>query len=68
MRAEGGTDCCVPGTALAAVDAGTEVLVVADACAGVDDEAHARALHGPGPVAAPLRVTTVDALLAEAGH
>lgn len=38
------TDCCVLSTALAAADAGRYVRVVADACAGVNDEAHARAL------------------------
>jgi nicotinamidase-related amidase len=38
------TDCCVLSTALAAADAGTEVLVVADACAGVTDESHRQAL------------------------
>lgn len=36
------TECCVLTTALAATDAGTEVVAVADACAGADDEAHAR--------------------------
>jgi nicotinamidase-related amidase len=39
------TDCCVLSTALAAADAGVEVTVVADACAGVDDAAHLRALE-----------------------
>jgi nicotinamidase-related amidase len=38
------TDCCVLSTALAAADAGSPVRVVADACAGVDDETHAKAL------------------------
>jgi nicotinamidase-related amidase len=38
------TDCCVLSTALAAADAGVQVTVVADACAGVDDSAHLRAL------------------------
>ena len=38
------TDCCVLSTALAAADAGRAVRVVADACAGADDETHARAL------------------------
>jgi nicotinamidase-related amidase len=46
------TDCCVLSTALAATDAGVEVTVVADACAGVDDESHAKtldilSLYGP---------------------
>jgi len=39
------TDCCVLSTALAAADDGIGVRVVADACAGVDDESHASALH-----------------------
>jgi nicotinamidase-related amidase len=39
------TDCCVLSTALSAADAGVPVRVVADACAGVDDESHANALH-----------------------
>jgi nicotinamidase-related amidase len=38
------TDCCVLSTALAAADAGAQVQVVADACAGVDDVSHAKAL------------------------
>ena len=38
------TDCCVLSTALAAADAGMAVQVVADACAGVDDQSHDRAL------------------------
>jgi nicotinamidase-related amidase len=46
------TDCCVLSTAVAAADAGVEVLVVADACAGVDEQSHAKtldvlALYGP---------------------
>jgi nicotinamidase-related amidase len=39
------TDCCVLSTALAAADAGVQVTVVADACAGVDDSTHRRALE-----------------------
>ncbi|MDR1264244.1 MAG: cysteine hydrolase [Propionibacteriaceae bacterium] len=38
------TDCCVLSTALAAADSGVEVLVVADATAGVEDATHAQAL------------------------
>ena len=38
------TDCCVISTVLAAADAGVKVRVVADACAGVNDETHAQAL------------------------
>jgi nicotinamidase-related amidase len=38
------TDCCVLSTAVAAADAGISVQVVADACAGVNDEIQAQAL------------------------
>jgi len=38
------TDCCVLATALAAVDGGAEVRVIADACAAKTPEAHERAL------------------------
>jgi nicotinamidase-related amidase len=38
------TDCCVLSTALAAADDGVLVQVVADACAGVSDESHAKTL------------------------
>jgi nicotinamidase-related amidase len=39
------TDCCVLATVLAAVDAGAQVRVVADACAGITAEAHEAALN-----------------------
>ena len=57
------TDCCVLSTALAAADAGVSVQVVADACAGMNDETHAQALailrlYGP-----LIEVTTVADLL-----
>jgi nicotinamidase-related amidase len=39
------TDCCVLSTALAAADSGRFVEVVADACAGINDTAHAQALE-----------------------
>ncbi|OLZ73475.1 hydrolase [Streptomyces sp. IMTB 2501] len=61
------TDCCVLSTALAAADAGTEVLVVADACAGVDDDSHLKALQIMELYRPLVRVTTVDDLLAEPG-
>jgi nicotinamidase-related amidase len=38
------TDCCVLSTALAAADAGVGVQVVADACAGINDDSHDKAL------------------------
>jgi len=58
------TDCCVLSTALAAADAGAEVLVVADACAGVDDDSHAKALHVLDLYRPLIRVVTVDEVLA----
>ena len=58
------TDCCVLSTALAAADAGAEVLVVADACAGVDDDSHAKALHVMDLYGPLVRVVTVDEVLA----
>lgn len=38
------TDCCVLSTVLAAADAGVQVIVAADACAGLDDSSHHKAL------------------------
>ncbi|MFI6009983.1 cysteine hydrolase family protein [Streptomyces sp. NPDC051243] len=56
------TDCCVLSTALAAADAGVEVLVVADACAGADDDSHAKALQVMDLYRPLIRVTTVAEL------
>ncbi len=56
------TDCCVLSTALAAADAGVEVLVVSDACAGADDASHARALQVMDLYAPLIRVVTVKDL------
>lgn len=61
------TECCVLSTALAAADAGAEVLVVADACAGVDDDSHLKALQIMELYRPLVRVTTIDDLLAQAG-
>jgi nicotinamidase-related amidase len=38
------TDCCVLSTAVAAADAGVHVRVVAQACAGLTDDSHHKAL------------------------
>ncbi|MCT9078715.1 cysteine hydrolase family protein [Streptomyces fulvoviolaceus] len=57
------TDCCVLSTALAAADAGVEVLVAAEACAGADDDSHARALHVMDLYQPLIRVVTVAELL-----
>ncbi|MET7687876.1 cysteine hydrolase [Streptomyces sp. NPDC005483] len=56
------TDCCVLSTALAAADAGVETLVVSDACAGADDDSHARALEMMELYGPLIRIVTVDQL------
>ncbi|MFJ9562231.1 cysteine hydrolase family protein [Streptomyces fuscichromogenes] len=56
------TDCCVLSTALPAADAGIEVLVVADACAGADDDSHAKALQLLDLYRPLIRVTTTAEL------
>lgn len=61
------TDCCVLSTALAAADAGIEVLVAADACAGADDDTHTMALRLMDLYRPLIRVTTVAELLEEPG-
>lgn len=58
------TDCCVLSTALAAADAGIEVTVVADACAGVDDATHAMTLEIMDLYRPLIRVSTVAKVLA----
>jgi nicotinamidase-related amidase len=60
------TDCCVLSTALAAADAGVTVRVVADACAGVDDESHAKALDVMSLYGPIVEVVTVAGVLGEA--
>ncbi|MFJ5304607.1 cysteine hydrolase family protein [Streptomyces sp. NPDC088350] len=60
------TDCCVLSTALAAADSGVEVLVVSDACAGVDDDSHAKALHVMDLYRPLIRVVTVAEAVGEA--
>ena len=57
------TDCCVLSTALAAADAGATVRVVSDACAGVDDESHAQALHIMSLYGPLVEVVTVAGVL-----
>jgi nicotinamidase-related amidase len=59
------TDCCVLSTALAAADTGVRVRVVADACAGVDDAAHDRALEVIRGYRPLIEVVTMDAVLAD---
>jgi nicotinamidase-related amidase len=62
------TDCCVLTTALAAVDAGVAVQVVEDACAGVDEASHHKAIDIMRLYSPMLEIVTVDELAARAGH
>jgi nicotinamidase-related amidase len=71
MRGAGGmvltgvsTDCCVLATAVAAADAGVHVKVVADACAGITDADHQRALDVMALFAPMIEITTVEQILA----
>lgn len=57
------TDCCVLSTALAAADAGRFVQVAADACAGLSEQDHLRALDAMALYAPLITITTVDELL-----
>ena len=59
------TDCCVLSTALAAADDGVRVRVAADACAGLSDLDHRRALDAMALYAPLIEVTTVDTVLAD---
>jgi nicotinamidase-related amidase len=57
------TDCCVLSTAVAAADAGVPVQVVADACAGVDDESHRKTLDVLALYAPLIEIVTSADLL-----
>jgi nicotinamidase-related amidase len=54
------TDCCVLATVLAAVDAGAQVRVIADACAGITAEAHQAALDLMAGFAPQVTIGSVD--------
>jgi nicotinamidase-related amidase len=58
------TDCCVLSTALAAADAGVHVTVAADACAGVTETDHRRALDAMALYSPLIDIAQVDAILA----
>ena len=58
------TDCCVISTALVAADAGVHVRVAADACAGLSDADHQRALDAMALYAPLIEITTIDEVLA----
>jgi nicotinamidase-related amidase len=62
------TDCCVLTTALAAVDAGVAVQVVEDACAGVDEASHRKAIDLMRLYSPMLEIVTVDELVNRAGQ
>ena len=51
------TDCCVLSTALGAADAGVRVRVAADACAGLSDADHQRALDAMALYAPLIEIT-----------
>ena len=59
------TDCCVLSTALAAADAGRTVLVAADACAGLSEADHRRALDAMALYTPLVQVTTTARILLE---
>ncbi|MET0956517.1 MAG: cysteine hydrolase [Cryobacterium sp.] len=61
------TDCCVLSTALAASDDGVRVRVVADACAGLSDTDHQRALDAMSLYAPLIEITSMAEILAERG-
>jgi nicotinamidase-related amidase len=56
------TDCCVLSTALAAADAGVHVRVVEDACAGLTDADHDRAIGAMALYAPLIEITTAAAV------
>ena len=54
------TDCCVISTALAAVDAGVQVQVVEEACAGSTDENHRKAIDIMRLYAPMIEIVSVE--------
>jgi nicotinamidase-related amidase len=58
------TDCCVLSTALAAADAGVHVTVAADACVGVTEADHRRALDAMALYSPMIDIAEVDNILA----
>jgi nicotinamidase-related amidase len=56
------TDCCVLSTVLPAADAGLSIEVVSDACAGLSDTDHQRALDAMALYAPLVTITTESAL------
>ncbi|MCR8669542.1 cysteine hydrolase family protein [Agrococcus sp. HG114] len=60
------TDCCVLSTVLGAVDAGKQVTVVTDACAGATEEAHDQAVALMGMLAPMVSLTRTSELVGAA--
>jgi len=58
------TDCCVLSTALGAADAGARVIVVSDACAGLSEADHERALAAMALYAPLIEITDAATVLA----
>jgi nicotinamidase-related amidase len=61
------TDCCVISTALAAADAGIHIRVVQDACAGLSETDHQRAIDAMALYGPLIEITDSATILAE-GH
>lgn len=59
------TDCCVLSTALGAADAGVRIRVAADACAGLSDADHQRALDAMALYAPLIEITDSARVLDE---
>jgi nicotinamidase-related amidase len=59
------TDCCVLSTALGAADAGVRIRVAADACAGLSDADHQRALDAMALYAPLIEITDSSSVLRE---
>lgn len=57
------TDCCVLSTVLGAADAGRRVTVASDACAGVGEAEHERALAAMALYEPLVTIATVDEIL-----
>jgi nicotinamidase-related amidase len=57
------TDCCVLSTALGAADAGVHVRIAADACAGLSEQDHQRALDTMALYGPLIEITSVDEVL-----
>jgi nicotinamidase-related amidase len=57
------TDCCVLSTALAAADAGIHLRVVQDACAGLSEVDHRRALEAMALYAPFIEIVDSDSLV-----